>query len=501
MGGPHGATPTGASRWGTHYKGGSRSCCLCLGLLHWFASICWGPPLGAPYVAYMLPISLLLLLLLRAAANTLGGAEWKPLAAATAIISRKAPCRVLRETVAAGPPQLQAQAKPPVSFLLQRTALFSITSSSNSSSSNSSSSNSSNSTCLAAASRTGIAVPQDVKDFGRLRIYNWLKPTLTTQQLQQLQQQREQQQQQQQLGGLLGPLSYFYEFDVHLQQVGSDAYYEAAAAAAIEAEAAAREAAREASITAAASLVQRQPAFSIQKSGFLPRQQTDEQQQQQQQKGEEEEEDLDEPKGGGLLLEAWLPGVFAEDIKVQLSLIGRHRETEILSGVQTPRGTPPRDPFWDSLDADYELDEDFILTETLAAAERRQAARRKPLQPPPLLPSAIINSPKNTRVLKWEAETFKTRFRDGRALAYQRYQRAFRLTWPADWSRAEARYDSGRLLFVVPPLPSDAPPPDLLQDQKLFPIQIPVQAAVARNLAAAPSSGTLIPLLLLFLLL
>ncbi|KAL8271984.1 hypothetical protein Esti_004108 [Eimeria stiedai] len=414
----------------------------------------------------MQPLSLLLLLLLGAAGSILEGA--------------------LSGVVAAGPPQFQAQTRPPVSFLYRKTALLRIPSSSNSSSSRSSNNNggssSSNSTCLAAASRTGIAVPQDVKDFGRLRIYNWLKPTLTTQQLQQLQQQGEQQQQQQQQpGGLLGPLSYFYEFDVHLQQVGSDAYYEAAAAAAVEAEAAAREAAREASITAAATPVQQQPAFSMQNDSFQG-QQTREQQPQQQhqhqqhrQQQEEEEEDLEEPKGGGLLLEAWLPGVFPEDIKVQLSLIGRHRETETLPGVQTPRGSPPLDAFWDSLDADYELDEDFILKETLAAAERRRAARRKPLQPPPLLPTAIINSPKNTRVLKWEAETFRTRFRDGRALAFQRYQRAFRLTWPADWSRAEARYDSGRLLFVVPPLPSDAQPPDLLRDRVLFPMEVPVQ--------------------------
>lgn len=44
--------------------------------------------------------------------------------------------------------------------------------------------------------------------------------------------------------------------------------------------------------------------------------------------------------------------------------------------------------------------------ETVSAAEERITNRLQPRYPPPLLPSLIINAPKSSRVLKWEAETF-----------------------------------------------------------------------------------------------
>ncbi|KAL8439818.1 hypothetical protein Efla_004344 [Eimeria flavescens] len=511
----------------------------------------------------------LLPLLLALADSLLPGASWlQPASAASAELSpacssshsqgdRQISCLSLHAARLGGgstalmlPPAVSAPSRPPT-FLglharLRSSSCRSSSSSSRSSSSSDSSSSTNRTSCsssntgLAAAARTGVAVPEDVRDFGRLKIYNWLKPTLTAQQLQQLQQQHEQQQQeeeqqQQQPGGLLGPLSYFYAFDLHLQQVGAEAYYKAAAAAAAEQEAAAREAAREAEITATAKPHHQPPPFSMQvpvgqgppaaanepQPGQQRQQQQEEENEEQQQQQEEENEEqqqqqreqqrevgeeqqqqqgeedegLEEPAGGGVLLEAWLPGVFPADINVQLSLIGRSRETETIPGVRPPRASPPPDSFWDSLDSDYELDEDFMLKETLAAAERRQAARRQLLLPPPLLPTVILNCPKSTRVLKWEAETFKRRFKEGRAPAYQRYQRAFRLTWPADWLRAEARYDSGRLLVVVPPLPSDAPPPDVFAEQHLFPLAIPVQgpqaaaAAAAALAAAAPAAA------------
>ncbi|CDI82341.1 hypothetical protein EAH_00066060, partial [Eimeria acervulina] len=47
---------------------------------------------------------------------------------------------------------------------------------------------------------------------------------------------------------------------------------------------------------------------------------------------------------------------------------------------------------------------------------------------------------------------------------------------PADWNRAECRFDCGRLAVVVPPLPSGVCAAQLLQQQKhLTSIPIPVQ--------------------------
>lgn len=193
---------------------------------------------------------------------------------------------------------------------------------------------------LAAASRTGVAVPEDIRDFGRLNIYHWLKPTLTQQQLQQLEEQHQQQQQQrqQQPGGLLGALSYFYDFDLHLQRVGHEAYYRGAAIAMAEAEAEEAKTAREALTTAEAKPVNRPVPFSVQHSlpvsfpedATLAAQQKE--QQQPQAETPHEQEEVEEPHGGGLLLEVWLPGVAAADIKVQLAWIGRQREAETDSG-------------------------------------------------------------------------------------------------------------------------------------------------------------------------
>ncbi|XP_026194119.1 uncharacterized protein LOC34623214 [Cyclospora cayetanensis] len=340
------------------------------------------------------------------------------------------------------------------------------------------------STRASAAGRTGVAVPEDIRGFGRLRIYHWLKPTVSQQQLQQQQQERQQQQEQQhqqaqeqQLGGLLGPLSYFYDFDVHLQRVGAEVYYEAAASAVVAQAEAAAEAAREAATTASARPVQQPPPFCMQLQGASEGSATPDGCSEQR---EQQQADIEEPRGGGVLLEVWLPGVSPRDIAVQLSLVGRHREAEIIPGVRERQARPPcgsvaSTPSVDELASNYVLNEDFLWEETVEAAEERIANRRKPPYLPPPLPCLIINAPKSTRALKWETETFKTRFRDGRSLDYQRYQRALRLAWPADWSRAEARFDSGRLLVVIPPLPIDAPPPNLLQQQDLFPLAIPVQ--------------------------
>ncbi|CDJ68125.1 hypothetical protein, conserved [Eimeria necatrix] len=337
-----------------------------------------------------------------------------------------------------------------------------------------------NSSRLAAASRTGVAVPEDIRDFGRLNIYHWLKPTLTQQQLQQLeeQHQQQQQQQQQQPGGLLGALSYFYDFDLHLQRVGHEAYYRGAAIAMAEAEAEAAETAREALTTAEAKPVNRPVPFSVQHSlpVSFPEDLTLAAQQQEQQQPQaerpHEQEEVEEPQGGGLLLEVWLPGVDAADIKVQLAWIGRQREAETDSGFDPPRASSS---VLSDLSRTHTVNAWHWPEETVSAAEERITNRLQPRYPPPLLPSLIINAPKSSRVLKWEAETFKTRFRQGRGLEYQRYQRAVRLTWPAAWERAESRFDCGRLLVVVPPLPTDADKPDLLQHQELSPIVVPVQ--------------------------
>lgn len=81
-----------------------------------------------------------------------------------------------------------------------------------------------------------------------------------------------------------------------------------------------------------------------------------------------------------------------------------------VSGVTPPLGSPPPDAYWSDLECMYSLNDDFILEEKLEAAEERIANRRKALYPPPLLPTVIINSPKSTRILKWEAETFVSLF-------------------------------------------------------------------------------------------
>ncbi|KFH01654.1 hypothetical protein TGVAND_267790B [Toxoplasma gondii VAND] len=169
---------------------------------------------------------------------------------------------------------------------------------------------------------------------------------------------------------------------------------------------------------------------------------------------------LDESaRGGGVAMEVWLPGVRAKDIAVELRLVGREETGEAQGGERA--------------DAAWSLDEEFVFKENVEHIEERMFTKERKRWPPTLLPMLIVNAPKSRRVLRWELETFRTRQKQGRTADYERIQRAYRLKWPADVRRAEARLDSGRLVVVVPPL-EDLSEYKPNEDAELFPLRIPV---------------------------
>ncbi|OEH78356.1 hypothetical protein cyc_07201 [Cyclospora cayetanensis] len=197
-------------------------------------------------------------------------------------------------------------------------------------------------------------------------------------------------------------------------RVGAEVYYEAAASAVVAQAEAAAEAAREAATTASARPVQQPPPFCMQLQGASEGSATPDGCSEQR---EQQQADIEEPRGGGVLLEVWLPGVSPRDIAVQLSLVGRHREAEIIPEARPPCGSVASTPSVDELASNYVLNEDFLWEETVEAAEERIANRRKPPYLPPPLPCLIINAPKSTRALKWETETFVRRLKSSMVLS------------------------------------------------------------------------------------
>ncbi|PFH33352.1 hypothetical protein BESB_085510 [Besnoitia besnoiti] len=184
---------------------------------------------------------------------------------------------------------------------------------------------------------------------------------------------------------------------------------------------------------------------------------------------------LDESaRGGGIAMEMWLPGVAARDIIIELRLVGREEDGEDGGRLQTAaEGKATQSPENNTREA-WSLDEEFVFRENIEHVEDRMFTKERKRWPLTILPMLVVNAPKSRRVLRWEMETFKTRQKHGRMADYERIQRAYRLRWPADIRRAEARLDSGRLMVVVPPL-EDLSSFDAEADADALPMRIPVQ--------------------------
>lgn len=198
---------------------------------------------------------------------------------------------------------------------------------------------------LEATVRSGVAVPKDIKLFGRTDVYQWIKPYQSvedTNTLERLHAERSETPSLEPPLGLLGVKSFFLPFDLVLQRTGFEpylhAYLEAIRAEQLRQEQDRAEESRLRRFGYREGIFvdnrERRPPEDLELNLLREAEGVDgdalalEVVRQLERFRQEQKEQLnknrEEPRGGGLVVVCYLPGVSAADIKVQLALPGRH---------------------------------------------------------------------------------------------------------------------------------------------------------------------------------